>query len=94
MRFFAGFGVMAAGWTAAAGAVAALIAPWFVEIGGSALTGVLFEEFFEQPFVMSRKTPDITVSASNPAPNRVFSLETERFSWFFFAGSGAVLLPK
>ena len=65
-------------------------------ITAGGLTGVggsMFADLdpLEQPLVMRRKTPDMTVTASRPAPKRAFSFEIDFFE-FFFAGSW--LLPK
>src|SRR5262245_2170303 len=62
---------------------------WLVEISGA-----LFAGPFEQPLVRRRKTPERTVNASSPAPNKVFSLDREGFPDAFFEGSCCVLFPK
>jgi hypothetical protein len=49
---------------------------------------------FEQPFVMSRKTPETAVTAIKPAPKRAFSFDRD-FVWLVFLdflGSCGLLL--
>jgi len=66
-----------------------------ISFGDSMLA--LFEDPFEQPLVISRNTPDITVTANKPAPKIVFSLEKTYLlvlAKFFFEGSLPESLPK
>src|ERR1700757_3065577 len=90
-RLLAGFGVTICGCTAATAGV--IVVCGLMGVGCSMLAGL--DDPFEQPLVMSRKTPDMTVTASRPAPNRAFSFESGFLSrGFFWAGRCGVLSSK
>src|ERR1700746_2565385 len=93
-RFLAGLGLLADGCTAATAGIAGVVTVCgLMGVGCSMLVGL--DDPFEQPLVMSRKTPDTAVTASRPAPNRAFSLERDFFSCGFLrAGCCGELLPR
>src|ERR1700746_2607401 len=93
-RFLAGLGVTGDGCTAATAGIAGVVTVCgLMGVGCSMLAGL--DDPFEQPLVMSRKTPDMTVTASRPAPSRAFSFESGFLSrGFFWAGRCGVLSSR
>jgi hypothetical protein len=73
-RFFTGFGAMAGGCTAATTGAGV------VTLGLAEAGALMFEaafDPFEQPLVMSRKTPEMAVTAIKAAPKRALSLDRD-----------------